>query len=293
MMFDRWRIVLCSRQVQLTLLGVFLVFGGLAYYQGLLALIQYDLLRSGVVHDSGYAVVALLLIGLVLTFSGLTRVVQQSSSDSWCNSFPTLRFMSSVLKKRPYSRVFAASCIAYGLAFGVISSTFVYQPGLAFSVDYGVNVPSVAEALCCGGFGQMPQLVLYLTQNLAILLVPINLILMFTSSWLVGLNAAMATYSYRNAPKVAGVRWIGGLGSFIGLFTACPTCASFFLLTTVGLAGAVSFAASLAEFQDFFIGIGIFVLTATPILASSRILQQRACTLPKAVDGPVLRELQQ
>ena len=292
-MFDRWRIVLCSRQVQLTLLGVFLVFGGLAYYQGLLALIQYDLLRSGVVHDSGYAVVALLLIGLVLTFSGLTRVVQQSSSDSWCNSFPTLRFMSSVLKKRPYSRVFAASCIAYGLAFGVISSTFVYQPGLAFSVDYGVNVPSVAEALCCGGFGQMPQLVLYLTQNLAILLVPINLILMFTSSWLVGLNAAMATYSYRNAPKVAGVRWIGGLGSFIGLFTACPICASFFLLTTVGLAGAVSFAASLAEFQDFFIGIGIFVLTATPILASSRILQQRACTLPKAVDGPVLRELQQ
>src|SRR3989442_8594054 len=165
MMFDRWRIVLCSRQVQLTLLGVFLVFGGLAYYQGLLALIQYDLLRSGVVHDSGYAVVALLLIGLVLTFSGLTRVVQQSSSDSWCNSFPTLRFMSSVLKKRPYSRVFAASCIAYGLAFGVISSTFVYQPGLAFSVDYGVNVPSVAEALCCGGVGPMLPPIVLLTQD--------------------------------------------------------------------------------------------------------------------------------
>src|SRR2546425_2920529 len=287
MMFDRWRIVLCSRQVQLTLLGVFLVFGGLAYYQGLLALIQYDLLRSGVVHDSGYAVVALLLIGLVLTFSGLTRVVQQSSSDSWCNSFPTLRFMSSVLKKRPYSRVFAASCIAYGLAFGVISSTFVYQPGLAFSIDYGVNVPSVAEALCCGGFGQMPQLVLYLTQTLAMLLIPINLILMFTASWLVGLNTALATYSYRNAPKVAGARWIGGLGSFIGLFTACPTCPSVFLLTTDGPTGAVSLAASLAAFQGFFIGIGITVLIATPILASSRILRQRACALPKEMDESV------
>src|SRR3989441_5051228 len=188
MMFDRWRIVLCSRQVQLTLLGVFLVFGGLAYYQGLLALIQYDLLRSGVVHDSGYAVVALLLIGLVLTFSGLTRVVQQSSSDSWCNSFPTLRFMSSVLKKRPYSRVFAASCIAYGLAFGVISSTFVYQPGLAFSVDYGVNVPSVAEALCCGGFGHMPPPVFYLTPNLSIFLFFIHILMIFSTSFLVVLN---------------------------------------------------------------------------------------------------------
>ena len=192
-----------------------------------------------------------------------------------------------MLEKRPYSRVFAASSIGYGLAFGVTSSTFVYQPGLAFSTDYGVNVPSVAEALCCGGFGQMPQLVMYLTQNLAILLIPINLILMFTASWLVGLNTALATYSFRNAPKVAGLRWIGGLGGFIGLFTACPTCASFFLLTTIGLTGAVSLAASLASFQGFFIGIGITVLIATPILASSRILRQRACALPKEIDESV------
>src|SRR5438132_8642852 len=101
MTFGPWRIILCSRQVQVTLLGVSLAFGGLAYYQGLLTLNQYDLLESGFLHDSGYAVVALLLIGLVLTFSGLTSVVRQSSSDPWCNSFPTLRFMSSVLKKKP------------------------------------------------------------------------------------------------------------------------------------------------------------------------------------------------
>src|SRR2546427_12858462 len=104
--------------------------------------------------------------------------------------------MSSVLKKRPYSRVFAASCIAYGLAFGVISSTFVYQPGLAFSVDYGVNVPSVAEALCCGGFGPMPPLVLCLTPNLALLLFSLNLIIMFFSSCLGGFKRCHATESF-------------------------------------------------------------------------------------------------
>src|SRR2546428_2398045 len=203
MMFDRWRIVLCSRQVQLTLLGVFLVFGGLAYYQGLLALIQYDLLRSGVVHDSGYAVVALLLIGLVLTFSGLTRVVQQSSSDSWCNSFPTLRFMSSVLKKRPYSRVFAASCIAYGLAFGVISSTFVYQPGLAFSTDYGVNVPSVAEALCCGGFGPGAPAVFFFLPDISIFLISLYIFFFVSPALVCGANTALDVFSFLKEPLVA------------------------------------------------------------------------------------------
>src|SRR2546426_753052 len=66
MTFSRWGIILRSRQMQLTLLGVSLAFGGLAYYQGLLALIRYDSLTSGLVHDSGYAVFALLRIGLVL-----------------------------------------------------------------------------------------------------------------------------------------------------------------------------------------------------------------------------------
>src|SRR3989441_7413318 len=114
-------------------------------------------------------------MGFVLSFFGLSRFVRQSGSGPWCNSFPTLRFISSVLEKRPYSRVFAASSIGYGLAFGVTSSTFVYQPGLAFSTDYGVNVPSVAEALCCGGVGHMPQPVMCLFHNLAPFLSPLHL----------------------------------------------------------------------------------------------------------------------
>src|SRR2546428_6740644 len=161
--------------MQLTLLGVSLAFGGLAYYQGLLALIRYDSLTAGLVHGSGYAVFALLLIGRVLSFSGLSRFVRQSGSGPWCNSFPTLRFISSVLEKRPYSRVFAASSIGYGLAFGVTSSTFVYQPGLAFSTDYGVNVPSVAEALCCGGVGHVAPPVVVVYTDIFILLLSLHL----------------------------------------------------------------------------------------------------------------------
>lgn len=192
-----------------------------------------------------------------------------------------LRFISSVLTETRYSRIFAASSVAYGLAFAVISSTIVYRPGLVFSKTYGVNVPSIAEAICCGAFGQMPQLVVYLTQSLGLLLIPVNLILMFTSSWLVGLNAAMASYAYRNSPKVLGVRWIAGFGSIVGLFTACPTCASFFLLTMIGLTGAVSVAASVASFQSLFVGIGMIVLVATPIITSNTMMSKLACPLPK------------
>src|SRR2546425_11667747 len=203
MTFSRWGIILRSRQMQLTLLGVSLAFGGLAYYQGLLALIRYDSLTSGLVHDSGYAVFALLLIGLVLSFSGLSRFVRQSGSGPWCNSFPTLRFISSVLEKRPYSRVFAASSIGYGLAFGVTSSTFVYQPGLAFSTDYGVNVPSVAEALCCGGACPMPPLVFFFSQKLFIFLISLNIFFFFSSPFVVGLKTPLAFYSFLKHPPHA------------------------------------------------------------------------------------------
>src|SRR5207245_4282545 len=110
------------------------------------------------------------------SFSGLSRFVRQSGSGPWCNSFPTLRFISSVLEKRPYSRVFVASSIGYGLAFGVTSSTFVYQPGLAFSTDYGVNVPSVAEALCCGGLGRVSKPVIVFAHELSSLLFSLHLI---------------------------------------------------------------------------------------------------------------------
>src|SRR2546425_13060097 len=208
MTFGRWRIILCSRQVQLTLLGVSLAFGGLAYYQGLSTLIGYDSLKSGLLHESGYAVVASLLLGLVLTFSGLTRVVRQSGSDSWCNSFPTLRFISSVLKQRRYSRVFAASSIAYGLAFAIISSTLVYQPGLAFSIDYGVNVPSVAEALCCGGFRPNPPLCFFLAQKICLFLFSFHLLLIVSLSFLVGLKTSLGPYFYKKRPKNRCVHWV-------------------------------------------------------------------------------------
>ncbi len=195
--------------------------------------------------------------------------------------------MSAAALERPYSLVFVFSAVIYGVIFALVSSILVYRPGMVFSNVYAVRVPSTVEVVCCGVFGQMPQFVVYLTQNLALLVIPINVILMAMVSWLVGLNAAVTTYAFRNALRMGGIHWVSGFGSVIGLFTACPTCASFFLLTVIGLTGAESLAVTLTSFQGFFVGLGIIILISTPVLASNRILRQPACALPPTMDeGP-------
>jgi len=179
------------------------------------------------------------------------------------------------------AKAFALAGLGYGLFFGVVSSTLVFQPGLSFSDAYGVRVPSVVPVLCCGTIGQVPQLVVYVTQQFAILIIPLNLILLFTMSFLVGLNAAVATYAYANRPVMAGSRWIGGVGAVVGFFTVCPTCAGFFLLATAGPSGAVALALTLSSLQTIFIATSIPILAIAPILASRRLSNVTACAIGK------------
>lgn len=122
----------------------------------------------------------------------------------------------------------------------------------------------------------MPQFVVYLTQQFAILIVPVNLILLFAVSWLVGINAAIATYAYKNRSSNVRRQWFGGLGAIVALFTACPTCAGFFLLTMLGLGGAVTFALTLSSLQGVFIAVGLPMLLITPVLTAQQIPRERA-----------------
>jgi hypothetical protein len=270
-----------GRQIQAIVFGTTLVTGALIYFQLLSNLIPVGARDTILLSESGYAVGALLVIGLAFSIWGLTRLLRCIGLNS-SRTYPlTIRTMSQAVRERPYSLVFAFSAVTYGITFALTSGIFVYQPGVIFSRTYGVSVPSAVEVVCCGAFGQMPQFVIYATQSLALLIVPINLILMFAISWLVGLNTAVTTYAIRNAPRIEGIQLMSGLGSFIGLFAACPTCASLFLLTIIGLTGSESLAISLASFQGIYVGTGIIILILAPILASSRISRQPACALPK------------
>ncbi len=254
----------------LTVLGSGVLIVALASYQVVLSIgTGSGIEQATLLEQDAYATLFLMLVGLAVTFLGVTYLLRTMRLGQTTSSIMVT--ISSILSQKRFAWIFTISALAYGFFFAAVSSTLVYQPGVGFSTTYGVQVPSILPVVCCGPFGQMPQFVIYLTQQFAILIIPVNVVLLFAVSWLVGLNASVAAFAYRNRPVTAGGRWIGSLGAIIGLFTACPTCAGFFLLTMLGLSGAVSLALTLASLQGVFILAGIPILVATPLLTSRRI----------------------
>jgi hypothetical protein len=272
-----------ARQVWAILFGCALVIGGLAYFQELSYLIPEGGVYSAWLSESGYFVVALLSAGLASCFWGLTRGIIRVGLDSSQNSSLTIRMMSLVVREKPYSVVFAVSAVVYGIIFAFASGILVYQPGVIFSTTYDVRVPSVVEVVCCGPFGQMPQFVLYLTQNLAVLLIPINTILLLVVSWLVGLNVSLAVFAFRSRTPSAVSGWFGSVGAFVGLFSACPTCTGFFLLSALGLSSSFSVGLVFFSTQAVFVAVGLPLLLLTPLIAAKRLGNKgkALCRLPR------------
>lgn len=266
--------MLVSWPLRIAFLGVVMVTGSLLFYRAVLSVsLIKGVLESGELVEVSYVTLVLVLTGLGLASAGITSFLRRSGTHSTQqNRGSAMGILSAVLRDRLYSRIFLVSTLIYGISFGIASGTFVYRPGADFSSTYGVAVPSVLTIVCCGQFGEMPQFVIYLTQNLGILLVPINLILLFTLSWLTGLNAGIAAFAYRNRIKSTGSQWSSGLGAILGLFTACPTCAGLFFMTILGLTGAL--AMTLASLQGFFVVFGVPLLAITPILSLRRIMSR-------------------
>jgi hypothetical protein len=236
---------------------------------------------GGVLLPTAYETLIVTLVGLPVFFAGLTLQLKRSHPKQSQGMFAQMfAGLSLVIADKRSRRVFALSGVSYGVLFAFVSSIIVFRPGADFSILYGVSVPSVVPVVCCGSLGQMPQFVFYLTQQLAILLIPINLILLCAASWLVGLNSAIAIYAYSHRPSTANMGWIGGLGAFVGFFTACPTCAGFYLLSTVGLSGAATLAVALSSYQEVFAAIGIPTLLAAPLIALRK-LGLDACQVPE------------
>jgi hypothetical protein len=261
--------------------GSTLVFGSLLIYEILVG--NSSVIRSddiGLLETTALITLGLIVVGLAFTFAGITHyLIRVSSRSSAGVTWSPLTHLSVILREKRSLRVLGVVALGYGFFFAVVSSTLVFQPGLSFSDTYGVGVPSMAPVICCGPVGQMPQIAVYITQQIALLLVPVNLILLFSVSWLVGLNAAIASYTFANRPRAAGNRWITGIGAFIGLFTVCPSCAGFFFFTTLGLGGAVGLALRISSLQTIFVAASIPVLLVTPILASMGRWSVQGCPL--------------
>jgi hypothetical protein len=257
--------------IRILLAGALTVLASLLFYQSILSTYPVQTRNIAMLDATAYIVLFLTLFGLCLSLIGATRYLIRISLKNGTTKFSlTIVILSLALNDRRSFRAFVLASFLYGLFFSIISSFLVYQPQGGFSKPDGVSIPSILPVICCGPLGQMPQFIVYLTQQFAILIVPTNLILLLTFSWLVGLNVAIAVYSFKNRSSSLRNHWFGGFGAIVGIFTACPTCAGFFFLTTLGLAGAVTFALTLSSLQIVFIGVGLPMLLLTPLITARK-----------------------
>ena len=165
-------------------------------------------------------------------------------------------------------KIFVATFIAYGIFFSLVSGTLVYQPEVSFTFHYGATIPSGFVAPCCGEFGYMPKIIVYLTDHVGLQIIPINLVLQIIVSYLVGLNAAVAVSAYTISRKGRGISTVGAI---TGLFIACPTCAGTFMSLFIGTASGIALSVALTQLQTLFIAISIPVLLATPFIMAKKL----------------------
>jgi hypothetical protein len=270
-----------TRSVSVAILGAFFVTLGVVTYPFMFVLnLEQGIGNEGFVVGYAYFAVALTASGLCILFYGVTSVLTNWSVDEASENPSTPSVIAQVFSKRRNLRLFLLSAFAYGIFYAIASGMIIFQPAWNLSEVYHVGIPSVAVATCCGPVGETPEAVVYVTQHLGVLLVPINLVLLFLLSWLVGLNASLAAFALSFRTRHIGLGWFGGIGAFIGLFTSCPTCAGLAIIALLGGTGTLSVAFFLGPLQTLFVVVSIPILVATPILSARSLhgLEGRACS---------------
>ena len=169
-------------------------------------------------------------------------------------------------------KVFIITFVIYGFFFSMTSGILVYQPEVTFSYHYGAEIPSAHVTPCCGPVGYMPKIVAYLTEHVGIQIIPINLVLQVTVSYLVATNTALAVNAISITKKTGG---LGSIGAVTGVFIACPTCIGSFLSLFLGATSVVAFTIAVTELQTLFIAITIPILILTPFIISKRTIHSQ------------------
>ena len=213
-------------------------------------------------------------IVLLISFSaigiGLRKYQKRKALDASQNPLTIICSTTVNLKAK---KVFILTFILYGIFFSMTSGILVYQPEVVFSYHYGADIPSAHVTPCCGPPGYMPKFVAYLTEHLGIQIIPLNLVLQITVSYLVATNTALAVNAISISKKTGG---LGGIGATTGLFIACPTCVGSFLSLFIGSTSAVVFTIAISELQTMFIAITIPILLLTPLILARQISRSTA-----------------
>lgn len=216
------------------------------------------------------ATYVVLLLSFVAIGWGLYKFYKAkiTVSDSSISSI-----ISNTINNKRSKQILIISSIGYGIFFALTSGIIIYKPDIN-ATDYGFPQPPHIElSPCCDLPGYMPMIFAFFTEHLGLQIIPLNLVLLVTVSFLVGLNFALSSTAFSIAKS--GHKF-GAFGAITGLFVGCPTCAgtAFTMLFGFG-AGATSFTLFLtsyeAQVQTIFIAVSIPILLATPLIMARKI----------------------
>jgi hypothetical protein len=285
--------VLCS--IIMALLGIVIIIADINLYPSSLPKV-IDGNNAPTIQTQSYIFYIVLILGMAITSSGIRIITKlpkeynniienntynysrSRSLHSLFNIFVTIAIISHINDKR-LSMFFWSTAVGYGLFFSATSGILIYRAE-GLSHDYGMVtvIPSVT-IMSYGPIGYVPTLAIAITENIGFLVIPINLIIMLIVSILVGYNAMLSAYAFKIRPKKkknansnnrilssTSFSSFGLIGAAMGLFTACPTCASLFIFNFILGSFASTIATFTAAFYGFFVAVTIPLLLVTPIM---------------------------
>lgn len=216
-----------------------------------------------------YLTFVLVVSGIALAAKGIKRIVDVEGASRSL----TFAVLGQTLSRR--RRVSIVSAALYGLLFAFLSGFVVYQPEVRFSDAYGINIPSVTAYLCCGPVGTIPVVVLYVAEQISVVLIPLNFLILITIVTLVGISMSVTAELRSSCYRGSARRSFLGLGSFLGLFAGCPTCSSILFSYILGGVTATPITVALAGLQAAFLAATIPVLLTGIYLAVRKIADSR------------------
>ena len=175
-------------------------------------------------------------------------------------------FISFPFKEKRYILIMIFSGIFYGIIFCFLSQIFVFTDNGSNSFEDSKFNPSIKIIPCCNTIGYVPITYFYLTEYFFILLIPLNIILVFIVSFLVGFNISINAFMIKRLKDKNNLRVIGGIGATCGLFIGCPTCAGSIIAAIFGFSAGTTTISILSSFQTVFIVISIPALMIAPFI---------------------------
>ena len=279
-------------------MGIAIIVADIALYPSSLPKV-IDSKNSYMIEIQSYIFYLLLFLGISIISLGIRKIIkiitkdflkhdinnmQGNQNHSYLGSlfglFTTMAYVSHSdnSNNKKFSMLFWSTAITYGLFFSVTSGTLIYS---AHGLSQQFHIQSIPSTtiMSYGPVGLVPTLAIAVSENLGFLVIPINLIIMLLVSTLVGFNAMISLYAFMNKPKKnkgtssspassLAYSGLGLIGAGTGLFTACSTCTSLFILNFLLGSFASSIAAFTAAFYTLFVAITIPLLLVTPVVTA-------------------------